>query len=80
MKNKFETFNDIEHMPLRVFNRVVSSFNIRDDFGDAVLEDYLSKFSVPERQQMMIMTMAIQSRGAEVIRKEVTQDLVLEDE
>lgn len=77
--NKFETFKDVEHLPLRVFNRVVMSFNIRDDFGSAILEKYLENFTAQERAEMMMMTMTIKSRGQEAVRKEVTEDLILEE-
>lgn len=79
MKNKFETFNNIAHAPLRVFNRVVMSFNIKEDFGQAVLEKYLENFDAKERAEMMMVTMLIKAKGQEAVRKEVTKDLVLEE-
>lgn len=79
-KETFKLFKDVEHIPLRTYNRVVMSFNIRSDFGNAVLQDYLSNFDENERKAMMVMTMFIQKHGYETVMKSVTKDLVIDED
>lgn len=79
-KETFKLFKEVEHIPLRIYNRVVMSFNINSDFGSAVLEDYLSNFDENERRAMMVMTMYIQEHGHETIMKHVTKDLIIDED
>jgi len=79
-KENFNLFNEIDHGPLKVYNRVVMSYNLKDDFGDAVLEDYLSCFDAAERKQLLLMTMLIKSKGKDEVKKLVTSSLLLDDE
>lgn len=76
----FNNFNEIEHLPLRVFNRVVTSFNISADYGRHELEKYVGQFNPRERLQMAYMTKYIKQHGPEKARADVTKDLVLPEE
>lgn len=80
LKDKFETFENVKYEPLKVFNRVVMSHNIREDFGTVPLQKYLENFTDVERAQMMMMTMAIASKGADAVRTEVMKDFTPESE
>jgi len=71
----FETFNTIEHMPLRVYNRVVYLNNILSDFGRDAVKRYIEMFSESERQQMFIMQAYVKAKGADAARKFATKDL-----
>lgn len=82
MENKvdFNRFDEIKHFPLKIFNRVVLAFNIRDDFGQHVLEEYLEMFNNEERLAMLSMYQFIKKNGAEAAKQLVTKDLVLEND
>jgi len=75
----FRTFHDIKHTPLRVYNRVVLAYNIMEDFGKAVYEDYISNFDQGERKQMFVMMMYIKQHGREAAKAFATKDLELEN-
>ena len=79
MKNNFNLFKDIKHTPLRIYNRVVMSYNLKSDFGQAVVEDYISCFNEEEKKQMLLMTKLVQKKGKDAVMKMVTNKLVLED-
>lgn len=76
----FDKFDDINHLPLRVFNRVVYLTSLKGDGGTVACENYLKLFTQGERNQIMIMGMYIQKKGLEEVRKEVTKGLVLVDD
>ncbi len=71
----FETFNTIEHMPLRVYNRVVFLNNILSDFGRDAVKRYIEMFNEGERQQMFLMQAFIKAKGVEAAKKFATKDL-----
>lgn len=76
----FATFHDVQHVPLRVYNRVVMAYNIQEDFGQAVLEEYFENFSQPEKAQMLAMMEFVKRNGREAAKAFATKDLVLSDE
>jgi hypothetical protein len=76
----FERFESIEHLPLKVFNRVVMLNNILVDMGKEASASYINTFSEGERKQMYIMQMYIKSKGEVTVRKEVTKGLEVVDE
>ena len=74
-KANFEMFNDIQHLPLKVFNRVVLMSNLMEDAGRDTAEVYAEMFTEGERKQMYLMQGYIKSKGVETVRKEVTRNL-----
>lgn len=74
--NKFE---EINHLPLKVFNRVVFLNNLYSDSGREAAEKYISLFSEAEKKQMYVMGSYIKRVGEELVRKEVTKGLVIVD-
>ena len=68
MKN-FNHFNDIEHEPLRVFNRTVMFHNLLQDFGRSVALDYVKPLTIqapfrqPERWNIKQRQYGIQQRS-----------------
>lgn len=79
MSNIFEKFDDIEHLPLKVFNRVVNMFNLVEDSGAQAGENYLEQFTEGERRQMYLMAAYIKQKSVEAVRKEVTNGLEVVD-
>ncbi len=82
MTNKtFQLFNDIQHTPLRVYNRLVLMNNLMEDFGTAVVADYLSNFNEGERKQLYFMQQYVLEHGVDATRKLVTKGLhIVSDE
>lgn len=68
----FENFNSVQHPPLRTYNRVVTSHNIKEDFGVAVMNEYISQFSKDEMYRMMLVLNYIKKNGVKA-----TLDLVM---
>lgn len=77
---EFNTFNDIDHLPLRVYNRAVLAYNLMDDSGGYSLQEYLNLFTQAELTQIYMMIQYIRTKGVEAAKKFATKDLVLEDE
>lgn len=72
--NKFE---EINHLPLRVFNRVVFLNNLFADGGEEAAKSYVASFSEAEKKQMFVLSAYIKRVGVEQVRKEVTKNLVV---
>tara|TARA_B100001179_G_C18443090_1_gene339694 strand:- start:220 stop:459 length:240 start_codon:yes stop_codon:yes gene_type:complete len=77
MEAEFRTFNDIEDIRLRVFNRMTLMMNIKEDFGAEQAQEYARQFTDGERKQMIVMSNYIKSKGADNVRKEITKGLAL---
>lgn len=75
METTFNTFSEIKHTPLRVYNRVVMMNNIIEDFGKDTLEEYISNFSQMERKQMFVMAHFLKHHGPKVTQEVVTKGL-----
>lgn len=75
----YPTFNDIEHTPLRIYNRTVMFFNILEDAGQTPAQDYASQFSSDERVEMVAMTQLVKRHGPKTVKEWVTKDVVFPD-
>lgn len=75
MSIDFQRFDEVEHVPLRVYNRAVTLYNLTSDFGKEVGKEYLTLFSKGEVAQITIMVSYIESKGAEAASKFATRDL-----
>lgn len=73
----FDRFDEISHIPLRVYNRVVMLNNLMNDSGKLAAEAYVSIFSEAEKKQMYIVNLTIKQKGLDFVRKEVTKGLTL---
>lgn len=80
MDNTYNTFDEIEHTPLRTFNRVVMMTNLLADFGKEVARDYVAQFDETVRKQMYMMQLFIDNQGWEKARKASTKGLELPTE
>lgn len=78
-KELFNRFDEISHLPLKVYNRTAMMFNLSEDFGETVAKEYAGIFNDNERQQILIMQIFIQNKGIDFVKKEVTKGLVLVD-
>ncbi len=76
----FDRFDEIKHLPLQVFNRVVYLTSLKEDGGEVTRNNYLQLFSNGEQQQIAIMAMYIKDKGLDAVRKEVTRGLVIVDD
>lgn len=72
----YPTFNDIDHQPLRIYNRTVMFFNVLEDAGKAPAQDYANQFSPEERVEMVAMTQLVKKHGPKVVKEWVTKNVV----
>lgn len=68
MTEHFDTFKEVKHNPLKVFNRTVMFHNILEDYGMGPLEDYCDNFNAHERWEIICMTEAIKRHGVDTVR------------
>lgn len=74
-KANFNRFDDINHTPLRAYNRVVLMSNLMADFGKEVSAEYAGLFDDNERKQMFVVQAYLKQHGPEETRKAVTKHL-----
>lgn len=79
MQITLNRFDEIEHTPLKVYNRVVFLNNLMEDSGRYAAESYIELFSDTERKQMYAMGSYIRQKGVDFVRKAVTKNLVIEE-
>ena len=70
-KMEFNTFKEIKHYPLCVYNRMVMCHNLLEDFGKQTLENYLDIFSMKEKRDILLMNAYMQKHGVEATRMAV---------
>jgi len=75
----FNKFEEIQHTPLRVYNRVVMMNNILADFGKEKLQEYIEQFSEGERKQMFVMQHYLRYHGPKKTIEDVTKGVEFED-
>lgn len=68
-------FNEIQHTPLRVYNRTVFATNLLSDSGKEVMTDYLNQFTDGEKKQIFLMSNWIKAFGQKKVQQEVTKGL-----
>jgi hypothetical protein len=56
------------------------AFNIKEDSGQAALEDYLDSFSDAEKQDMVLMINFVKKHGPDHARAVVTKGMVFTDD
>lgn len=71
-------FDDIEHMPLRVYNRVVMSHNIAADAGEEAAREYVAQFNENERKQMFFVNTYLAQKGQKATYEFVTKGLEIQ--
>lgn len=78
--NKFNTFNEIQHRPLRIYNRSVMFHNLYEDQGKFVAEQYANSLSKEERLEIAQMTALVKKLGPKKVKAMVTEGLIFDDE
>lgn len=63
------TFNDVESVKLRAYNRAVMAMNLAEENGDADTRAYFQTFSDAERGQIFAMLLAIKQDPEETKRQ-----------
>lgn len=76
---KFNYFDEIEHKPLRTFNRAAMFYNLTEDFGLTVAKDYVSRLTLKDRKDIIAVLTRIEDHGLDCVRKQATDGLVFED-
>lgn len=71
-------FDEIEHLPLRVYNRVVMTHNLLEDSGEDAVRAYLDQFTDDERKQMFIVNTYLTHKGQKATYDYVTKDLEIQ--
>ena len=66
-KLEIATFNEVDDLKLRVYNRTVILANVTKDFGREAGEEYLAQFSEGEHKQIYLMTQYIKIKGLEAV-------------
>lgn len=80
MKNNFNRFTDINHRPLRIYNRAVMFHNLCEDQGPVVAGDYAETFSPEERLEIAQMTALVRKIGVKRVQQLVTDGIDFVDE
>ena len=80
MKAKYSDFSDVQHAPLRAYNRAVTAFNIREDLGSFSMMEYLEQFSKEDRLRSAQVTALTKKMGVKWVKEQVTKGLVFSDE
>lgn len=80
MKTLFNRFTDVEHAPLRVYNRSVMFFNIYEDHGKHAAEEYAQSFTKEERLQMAHMSALVKAKGTKYVIDLVTRGVKFVDD
>jgi len=79
MQIDMNRFDEIQHTPLRVYNRTVVAFNLMEDYGQPAVVKYLELFSEDEKKQIVLMNQFIKSKGKEAAHKFAIRDLKVDD-
>lgn len=80
MKQPFNRFEDIQHRPLRIYNRSVMVHNIYEDQGAVTSQDYFATFSKEERLEIAQMTALTRKMGAKYVKDLVTRGVDFVDD
>ena len=78
--NKFNTFDDISHRPLRIFNRSVMYFNLYEDQGPVVAKDYADALTKEARLEIAQMTALVKKVGLKKVKALVTEGVDFVDD
>lgn len=75
----FNTFDEIQHKPLRAYNRAAYFSNLREDSGVVVANDYLSQFGMNDRLDIARILAGINKLGIKKVQELVTKGVVFEE-
>ena len=78
--NKFNKFTDIQHRPLRIYNRSVMFSNLFEDQGKFVAQEYADSFTPEERLEIAQMIALVRKVGVKRVQQLVTDGVDLGDD
>ena len=78
--NKFNTFDDISHRPLRIYNRSVMYHNLFEDQGPVVAKDYADALTKEARLEIAQMTALVKKVGLKKVKALVTEGVDFVDD
>lgn len=67
----YPTFNDIDNVSLRTWNRCSMASNLLDDKGEAESQAYMEQFDSKTKKQMLVLFMYIKQKGYDYTKAEV---------
>ena len=71
----YSTFEDIDDVSLRTWNRCAMASNLLNDKGEGESGAYMEQFSGLEKKQMLLLFKYIEVRGYENVKREVFRKL-----
>lgn len=80
MTTKFNRFDEIQHRPLKIFNRSVMMFNILESHGKQPMIDYIESFTKEERLEIAQMVALTKKLGRKRVVDMVTAGVDFVDE
>lgn len=72
MKTQFNLFRDIQHRPLRIYNRSVMFHNLYEDQGAFTAQEYADAMNKEERLEVAQMTALVKKIGPKKVKELVT--------
>lgn len=72
MKTQFNLFRDIQHRPLRIYNRSVMFHNLYEDQGAHTAKEYADALTKEERLEVAQMTALVKKIGPAKVKELVT--------
>lgn len=67
----YPTFDDIDNVSLRTWNRCSMASNLLDDKGEVESHMYMEQFDNKTKKQMLVLFMYIKQKGYETTKAEV---------
>lgn len=80
MKTQFNLFRDIQHRPLRIYNRSVMYFNLLEDQGQHTAKEYVDALTKEERLEIAQMTALVKKIGPKKVKELVTAGVEFVDD
>lgn len=80
MNQQFNKFDDIQHRPLRIYNRTVMFHNLYEDQGKFVAKEYAESFTPQERLEIAQMTALVKKKGPKFVKALVTEGVDFVDD
>lgn len=74
------SFNNVENITVRAWNRISTFFNITRDFNLDRAKNYIAQFSLEDKQQMQHIFEDIRKNGYESAKRSVMRNHVCEDQ
>ncbi len=74
MREVFATFDEVVYPPLKVYNRMVTAFNIMEDYGPQQLDIYYNNFNEKERSDIIDMMKFTKANGRDYTLKMILRN------